>query len=108
MVQALGMALGANDPQKWGGKPPLACCPDCGEPLIGTMLFPFKEFVCIECGALWGFVEPVPKKDEPPLSERAWELQRDWRLASIHSVEQACTWIEQRSPGAHKKIIANQ
>lgn len=88
-IKALGMALGSNDPDKWGGKAPMATCPTCGEPLIGTFRFPGKEFVCMGCRRLWGFVEPTPQVSTPELEARYAELkaQFDAEIAGLDGHE---------------------
>ena len=77
-IKALGMALGSNASEKWGGSPPVATCPHCSEPLIGTLRFRGYEFVCVCCERKWGFVEPVPKESTPELMARYAELKAKW------------------------------
>ena len=77
-VKALGMALGSNDSEKWGGKPPMATCPHCSEPLIATFRFRGYEFVCVCCERKWGFVDPVPVVSTPELEARYAELKARW------------------------------
>ena len=77
-IKALGLALGTNAPEKWGGKPPMATCPNCGEPLIGTFRFRGYEFICVSCKRKWGFVDPVPVVSTPELEARYKELKAEW------------------------------
>jgi len=77
-IKALGMALGSNSSEKWGGKPPMATCPNCGEPLIATFHFPGYEFICASCKRMWGFVDPVPVESTPELEARHSELKAQW------------------------------
>lgn len=37
---------------------PMAGCHHCDEPLVLTFEFPKKEFICVECGALYEFFGP--------------------------------------------------
>ncbi len=77
-AKALGMTLDAMARKREGKKAPVATCPMCGEPLVMTFKFPGKEFVCVECGRLWGFVDPVPKEETPELLTRIAELKAKW------------------------------
>lgn len=56
-------------------EPPMACCPNDGEPLISTFRFPGAEFVCMVCGDHLGFLAPTPKPVTPELEARQKELQ---------------------------------
>lgn len=107
-VRALGMALGSNSPDKWGGKPPLATCPACGEPLIGTTIWVHKEFVCICCGRLWGWVEPEPQEDTDERRARYEELLSEWNEAEVTDVADALTWMEETRPGSGKRAVQTQ
>lgn len=51
-------------------EPPMACCPEDGEPLISTFRYAGAEFVCMVCGSLLGFLSPTPKDVTPELTER--------------------------------------
>lgn len=85
-VGALALALGQNDPEKFGGKPPIACCPDCSEPLVATMLFPKYEFICAGgCGRLWTFVDPVPKTETKELRERLEKYEHAFLKGAIQA-----------------------
>ena len=77
-IKALGLALGSNAPDKWGGKPPMATCPSCSEPLIATFKYRGYEFICTCCGRMWGFVEPEPVESTPELEARLAELKEKW------------------------------
>lgn len=50
----------------------------CGTPLIGTFVFPQKEFLCLECGNLyaWLMEDRAPFTDE--LAKRQEELREEW------------------------------
>ena len=77
-VKALGLALDAAARQREGRAAPIATCPACGEPLVLTLKFRGKEFICIECRRLWGFVDPMPKEETPELLARLAELKARW------------------------------
>lgn len=78
-VKAFELALDAMDRKRAGKEAPVATCPACGEPLVGTLKFRGKEFICVECRRLWGFVEPTPKDATPELLERLAELKAKWK-----------------------------
>jgi hypothetical protein len=79
-IKALGLAMGSNKPEKWGGKPPTACCTRCESALVSTMAFPHFEFVCVVCGHKLGFVDPLPKRwDEPGLQEQMEKHEAQWK-----------------------------
>lgn len=94
-VRALGMALGSNSPSKWGGKPPMATCTGCGEPLILTLHWHGAEFVCICCGRHLGFVDPVPVEATPEVKARQEELQAEWDAARRTGVD-LDEWLAER------------
>jgi len=79
-LKAFQMVIGAIKRKDEGKPPPRATCPACSEPLIMTFRFPGKEFVCVECRKLWGFVEPVPAEETPELKKRYDELKTKWDL----------------------------
>lgn len=54
-----------------------ATCPNDGEPVISTFEFPKKEFVCVVCGWLGGFLDPVPNTTDD-LQARHDELQAQY------------------------------
>lgn len=95
MVKALGMALGGNDPKKWGGKPPLATCTRCSEPLIPTCHWRRYEFVCVCCGTHLGFVEPTPVEETPENRARYEALQAEWDAAK-ESGQDLDAWLRER------------
>lgn len=55
----------------------VAMCPDCGVPLIGTVLFARAEFFCRTCRGTFGFLEPVGAPETPELLE-VIERDRVW------------------------------
>lgn len=77
-VKALGMALDMIDRQKTGKPAPMATCPRCDEPLIATVKFRGKEFVCVACKALWEFLQPKAVEATPELHARYDELKAQW------------------------------
>ena len=77
-LKAFGLALDMMKRKKEGKPAPMATCPSCGEPLIMTFKFPGKEFICVECRRLWGFVEPTPVEKTPELETRYQELKAKW------------------------------
>ena len=79
IVKALEMALDSIARNRGGRRPPVATCPSCGEPLVMTLKFRGKEFICVECGRTWGFVEPTPKEETPELLDRLAELNAKWK-----------------------------
>lgn len=56
-------------------EPPMACCPEDGEPLISTFRYPGAEFVCMVCGNRLGFLSPTPKTNTPELQARHDQLR---------------------------------
>lgn len=78
-VKALELAFDAVARKQEGKRPPVATCPACGEPLVLTLKFPEKEFICVECRGLWGFVDPVPIEETPELLARLAELKAKWK-----------------------------
>lgn len=80
MVKALSMALRRRE-----GPPPVACCPEDGEPLVMTMAYSGAEFVCQVCKALYGYLDPVEGEPTPERLARAAELkaefQAEWAAA---------------------------
>jgi hypothetical protein len=76
MVKALGMALGAR---KYKDKPPIALCPNCEAPLIGTIVFPGAEFYCLDCGAHCSFVAPIEGDPfDEGLTAKLKEFEAEW------------------------------
>ena len=82
-VRALEMAFDAMARKREGKEPPIATCPSCSEPLIGTFKFPGKEFICVVCRRLWGFVEPTPAETTPELLARLEELRKQWKAEQV-------------------------
>lgn len=77
-IKALGM-ISDMDKRKKEGKPaPIATCPKCREPLIGTIKFPKKEFICVACRRTWGFLDPQPMEATPELQTRYETLKATW------------------------------
>ena len=77
-IKAFVMVLAAIARKQQGKPAPMATCPNCREPLIGTLRFRGKEFVCVGCGRLWGFVDPIPTESTPELEARYRELKAKW------------------------------
>jgi hypothetical protein len=62
-------------------KRPMAVCPVDREPLIATLAFPKKEFICICCGRLYEFMfqnGPAAADPTPELDARYAELKAEW------------------------------
>ena len=78
-VKAIELAFDAMRRKREGKEPPIATCPSCSEPLVGTFKFPGKEFICVACRGLWGFVEPTPAEATPELLARLKELKAQWQ-----------------------------
>jgi len=77
-IKAIALALDAVARKQQGKPAPMATCPHCREPLIGTFQFRGKEFICMGCRRLWGFVEPIPAEATPELEARYLELKAKW------------------------------
>ena len=77
-VKAIALALDSISRMKEGRPAPMATCPSCGEPLIMTLKFPGKEFVCVGCRRTWGFLDPTPVESTPELDARYQELKAKW------------------------------
>ena len=77
-TKAFAMVLDAIARKQQGKPAPMATCPRCREPLIFTFRFQGKEFICMGCGRLWGFVEPIPAESTPELEARYRELKAKW------------------------------
>lgn len=77
-VKAFGMALDIIERKKSGKLAPMATCPACKEPLIGTIRFPKKEFICVACRRTWGFLDPYPVEATSELKARYEELKAIW------------------------------
>lgn len=61
-------------------EPPMATCPACGldEPLVMTFEFRGYEFICMNCGGKYDFLEPVPAPDTPELGAKQIERQKQY------------------------------
>ena len=55
----------------------MAVC-SCGAPLIGTFLFHYKEFICLEDGRLYEFFGPTTVDTTPELWERFVALEAEF------------------------------
>lgn len=102
MVKALGLALDSAARARDGKPPPMATCPRDDTPLISTLAFTYKEFVCLECGGQFGFVEPKPAEETPELSARYEALQAEWDehvapLLREGKRDEAISWLEAKS-----------
>ena len=92
---------------------PMATCPRDGAPLIMTMAFRGYEFICLECGAKMGFLDPRPAEPTPELDARYEALKAEWdehvggklivegraarSPADQEAHDAAIAWIAQRS-----------
>ena len=83
-AKALEMALDMADRKKNNRPSPWATCPACDEPLISTLKFPKKEFICVVCRRTWSFLEPKPVEATPELEARykvlkaKWDVENKW------------------------------
>ena len=77
-VKALGMVLDMQERKKSGKPAPMATCPRCDEPLISTIKFRGKEFICVACRRLWEFLQPKAAEVTPELQTRYDELKAQW------------------------------
>ena len=77
-VKALGMVLDVIARKKTGKPAPMATCPVCKEPLIATIRFRGKEFICVACKRLWEFLDPLPADATPELEARYKVLKAEW------------------------------
>ena len=78
-IKALGMVIESIKRREEGKPAPMATCPSCKEPLVMTFKFPGKEFICVKCRKLWGFLDPTPAEATPELIARHDELEVRWR-----------------------------
>ena len=62
------------------GPPPMAMCPACDEPLVSTLEFKYKEFICMGCGRKWEFLSPRAAVATPELEARQAELAEQYRV----------------------------
>ena len=89
MIKAFDLARDAVKREKEGKPAPMATCPACGEPLIATFKFRGKEFVCVECHKLWGFVDPTPVESTPELDARYQELKAKWDASVLADTQES-------------------
>jgi hypothetical protein len=57
-------------------------CPSCGDPLVCTFVWPGKEFVCMGCGALWEWLQPIGAAETPDLLAKCDERLAEWKEIS--------------------------
>jgi hypothetical protein len=57
----------------------VAMCRDCNEPLVSTFSFSHKEFICVKCGRLFEWLEPMATERTDELDARLAELEAEWR-----------------------------
>jgi hypothetical protein len=69
----------AADPEPAKPEPPVATCPNDGDPLVMTFVFSGFEFICLECGRLYGFLEPTPAPATPQLLDRMEQRKAEFR-----------------------------
>lgn len=84
-IKALEMFLDTMERKKEGKPAPMATCPGCSEPLILTLRFPGKEFICVCCRKLWRFVDPTPAEATPERITRHQVLETKW-LAELEEL----------------------
>ena len=58
----------------WG----VALCPSCKDVLVATLAWRGKEFVCLSCGSLWEYLEPVAGDETPERLARMEEAKAEW------------------------------
>lgn len=58
---------------------PMATCPVDGEPLVATVEFPKKEWICVVCRRTYAFFDPTPAPPTPELNARYEELAEQYR-----------------------------
>lgn len=56
----------------------IAVC-SCGEPLVMTFLFPYKEWICLEDGRLYEFLAPNRVDVTADLWNRSLELENEFK-----------------------------
>lgn len=57
---------------------PLAVCRSDGAPLVSTFAFRGYEFICLECGRKYGWLDPEAVEATPELNERHEALRAEW------------------------------
>lgn len=55
------------------------CHVDVDEPLVSTFAFAKYEFICMACGRLYGWVEPLPAEPTPELEALADQRKAEWQ-----------------------------
>lgn len=71
--------------------PEVIVCEDCGEPLIGTMMFPYKEWLCAKCGTVTEFLgNPRVEDPDGTLRKKRAELAAKYFDISFDIVGQQC------------------
>lgn len=99
LANAFKLALGVRKYDK----PPIALCPDCEAPLIGTVVLPGAEFYCLDCGHGCSFVSPIEgDPDDKELNEKlaAYEAEWDEHVETDNSgylTDAARDWLKDRS-----------
>lgn len=89
MVKAMALAFRKGPPQT-------ACCTRCGAVLVSTMLIPFKEFVCLNCGHTLDFVSPDGKEETPELVAQAWAYGEVWKALVNRGKDVAIDYLNQK------------
>lgn len=97
MVNAMKLALGARKYDK----PPIALCPNCEAPLVGTIIFPGAEFYCLDCGQGCSFVSPIEgDPDDEALKEKLATHEQEWKehvdVDGRELTEASREWLKER------------
>lgn len=75
----------------------------CGAPLVSTMVFPKKEWVCVECAATYGMFDANSKTTTDELWERYEALRALWVEHAVPRLRVGRWWLrdcEKCSPRA--------
>lgn len=56
----------------------VALCPKCRDVLVSTFAWCGKEFVCLSCGSLWEWLQPVAGDETPERLARIEESKAEW------------------------------
>lgn len=75
IVDKSGLAAGLSVLSHDATNPPYATCPSDNEPLISTLKYRGIEFVCMVCGAGYGFLSPKPAEPTNELKTRLAYLE---------------------------------
>lgn len=67
----------------------MAVCRVDGEPLVSTMAFIYKEFVCVVCGRTYGWLDPEAVDPTPELEKRGKELRGRWEMQRAEDQQSA-------------------